>query len=189
MVTTAQGWVAAPVPDEAIAGAKELHATKFSAGDKSHIESAIGDEDYHWCGELGEMFTDQVLRWRCYTYAWQSNDNDYDPDFNIGGYGVDVKTKNRGCPPQLKPDWFATVRHDQFVIAKQYGIQAYIFCDYDYKNQWIYMLGKISYAQFDKLKIERNVGDVVHDNFTVRKKSWDIRLTDLIVPLEWKKTA
>lgn len=194
MVTTPQGWVAAPVPDEAVTAAKELHASKFTPGDDSHIRSSIGDDDYRWCGELGEMFTDQVFAFRHYTYVWQSNKNDYSPDFNIGNYNVDVKTKNRGCTPRLKPDWYATVKHDQFVIAKQHEIAAYIFCDYDCNNQWIYMLGKISYAQFDTLKIERNVGDIVtranaKDDFVVKEKSWDVRLTDLLVPIRWKKAA
>ena len=189
IVTTPQGWAAAEVPSPAVQIAKDRFAQHFAGRQPHLIDAQNGAGNYNWSGELGEMLVDQYLTERCYNFKWMADENEYEPDFLINGISIDVKTKNVSSRPKLQDDYFSTVRHDQFVIAKRHGILGYIFCNYDYRNQWVYLMGKISYAQFDKIKIERNVGDQVHDYYTVREKSWDVRLTDLTPPMQWTKTS
>jgi len=189
LVTTPQGWYAAHCTPEMIEIAQQHHAARFSPGDKSHIESSIEEDDARWSWYLGEMVVDAMLAQRAYDYQWLSNESDYEPDFRISGMLIDVKTKNRVCAPRLEDDWFASVRHDQFVIAPKHGIKGYIFCDYDYKNHWVYVLGKLGYDRFAAESIHRQKGDYVHDKHTTRVECHDIALTKLMLPLKWQKAA
>lgn len=147
--------------------------------------------DHRWSGDLGEMLVKDYLELRAYDHHWLAGvrESEYDPDFLINRIKIDVKTKRSKRVPKNQPSYFETVNHDQFVLAKTRDIKGFIFCHYAYEDGWIYLIGKISYAQFDKLKIERNPGDQVHEQFTVSAKSWDIPITELTPPLKWVKSA
>lgn len=202
IVTTPQGWVAAKVEPEHIEIAKERYLErqqrcradglreKFTP-DGMDAGDVDTERDHRWSGDLGEMLVKDYLERRAYEHHWLAGvrESEYDPDFWISGHKLDVKTKRRKMEPLLQDDYFETVYHDQFVLAKTRGVAGFLFCDYAYGHQWIYLVGKISYAQFDKIKIERNVGDQVHEHFTVSAKSWDVPITALTPPLRWVKAA
>ena len=203
IVTTPQGWVAAPVEPEHIEIAKERyldrqHRFEATGQRNQHFkpddmpdEDVDTERDHRWSGDLGEMLVKDYLTRRRYDHHWLAGvkETEYDPDFWIAGHKIDVKTKRSKGAPKLVDHYFATVNHDQLVIAKTRDVAGFIFCSYAYEDQWIYLVGKISYAQFDKIKIERNVGDQVHEHFTVSAKSWDVPITALTPPLRWVKAA
>jgi len=198
---TPQGWVGAEVTPDHIEIAKKSYVARQqrcrSAGMQEHFSpddmpDAVRDtrEDHRWSGELGEMLLKDYLEQRVFDHCWLANmrETEYDIDFLINGKSIDVKTKRRKAAPKMRKDYFETVNHEQFVIAKTKELAGYVFCDYAYEEECVYLTGTISYQKFDSLKIWRAKGSQ-SNACKISADSWDIPITDLVAPLKWVKAA
>jgi len=201
IVTTRQGWIGAEVTAEHIEIAKESYVARqqrrSSCGMQDHFSpddmpEAVRDtkEDHRWSGDLGEMLLKDYLEQRVFDHCWLANvrESEYDVDFLINGKPIDVKTKRRKKAPKMRKDYFETVNHEQFVVAKKRDIVGYVFCDYAYEEDWIYVTGTVSYQKFDALKIWRAKGSK-SNACLISADSWDIPITDLVPPFKWRKAV
>jgi len=199
--TTKQGWIGAEVTQEHIETAKERYVERQlrfrAAGQEGHfapddMPDDVRDtkEDHRWSGDLGEMLVKDYLEQRAYDHTWLANvrKSEHDIDFLINRKPIDVKTKRRKRAPKNRKDYFETVNHEQFVIAKTRELAGFLFCDYAYKEDWIYLTGTVSFGKFDKLKQWRAKGSK-SNVCLISADSWDIPITELVVPMKWPKAA
>jgi hypothetical protein len=199
--TLPQGWIGAACKPEHIEIAKERYVERqqrcraggmqgnFAPDD---MPDAVRDtkDDHRWSGDLGEMLVKDYLELRAIDHDWLAGarESEYDPDFRINRVHIDVKTKRRKHIPLKQDDYFETINNDQFLLAPKRKIIGFLFCDYAYEDRWIYLIGKISYAQFDQHKIWREKG-TMSNVCKISADSWDVPITKINTPLNWVKAA
>ncbi len=192
--TAPQGWVFADVLPMHIEEAKERFLERQkrcrAQGVREKVSPDDMDDDHQWSGDLGEMLVKDYLELRAIDHNWLTGvrESEFDPDFRITRVNIDVKTKRRKVMPKNQPDYYETVSHDQFVLAEKREVIGFMFCDYAYKEQRIYLIGKMSYKQFDQLKEWRAKGAML-DKCKISADSWDVPITKVIPPLKWRKAA
>ena len=187
---TPAGWFCTYCPPWSVDLAKERHERlkkQYAHFDK-YIEQTAGGEgnDMRWSGRLGEIVLDAFLTSNNIPHTWEPERNPLDDnDFTIRGLLTDLKTKNVGSFPKLTETYFATVAADQHARVDEKGTFMYLFCSYNWKDSHMIILGGMSVEKFKKTAIHRDVGDVVHKDYTVRYESWDVLLSSLIKPSGW----
>ena len=191
-VPTPEGWFSSSCPDWAINEAKERHAGNqelFGETDNYMDQaSSQNGEDTRWSGQLGEIALANFLTIREIPHHWDAQRDRLAPDFGVRDHAWDLKTKTVGGYPKMSDTYFATVPDKQWTRVKQgkSDIVAYMFANYNYKLNHLFILGAMSIQAFAKMARYRVPGEVVHPFYTVKVHSWDVLLSELVVPTEWR---
>jgi hypothetical protein len=195
------GWIGAEVEDRHIETAKHRFLERQARCNGARMGHRFNpdnmptndidtENDHRWSGDLGEMLVKDYLEQRGFSHQWLADyrESEFDIDFVVRGQNIDVKTKRRKKIPQNRQDYFETVNHEQFVIAETREVAGYMFCDYAYEDQWIYLIGTVSYQKFDRLKIWRPKGST-SNACLISADSWDIPIPNLAFPIKWGKRS
>lgn len=138
--------------------------------------------DMRWVGEIGEIvFKRWANSFPGISARWITDKVAGQPDFEINGFTVDVKTVKR--KDAVKPHYTAqvTARH------AKHRVDFYFFASYELPRRRLWLLGGISQENFIERARYHGPGDKVHANYTVRPghEIYNIAISKLEPPQYW----
>ena len=173
-------WEWLEVTEKQIKDAKELREFRDRMFPRN-VFDPVG-EDRRWVGDLGEVVFWPWSREIRDDVSWLVHHPAGNPDFIIGGVGVDVKASSRACAP--REGW--TVLAGKKAVEEPHYDELFFMC-YEGDRRRMWLMGGIERERHLRLSTYCPVGTVIHPKYTVGEggEIYNLEVTELAGSRLW----